>query len=80
MGLDLAHLQVGAGGDVGITPAIALGEVGDPGELSVRKDAVRHPQAAHIGVLVRRDVEQAEVAPTEIVRRLGVLVVRRLRL
>ena len=80
MGLDLAHLQVGAGGDMGIAAAIALGEVGDPGKLPVREDAVRHPQPAHIGVLVRRHVEQAEVAPAEIVRRLGVLVVRRLRL
>ena len=78
--LDLADLQVGAGGDMGIAAAIALGEVGDAGELPMLEDAVRHPQPAHVGVLGRRHVEQAEIAPAEIVRRLGIFVARGLRL
>src|SRR6516165_4692106 len=80
LGLDLAHLEVGAGGDMGIAAAVALGEIGDAGKLPVREDAVRHAQPAHIRVLIGRDVEQAEEAPAEIVRRLGIFVVRRLRL
>ena len=80
LGLDLADLQIGAGGDVGVAAAVALGEVGDAGELPMREDAVRHPQPAHVGVLVRRHVEQAEEAPAEIVGRLGIFVVRGLRL
>ena len=78
--LDLAHLQIGAGGDMGVAAAVALREVGDAGELPMREDAVRHPQPAHVGVLVRRHVEQAEEAPAEIVGRLGILVARGLRL
>ena len=77
LGLDLADLQIGAGGDMRIAAAIALGEVGEAGELRVLEDAVRDPQPAHVGVLVRRDVEQAEEAPAEIVGRLGIFVVRR---
>ena len=80
LGLDLAHLEIGAGGDVGVAAAVALGEIGNAGELPVREDAVRHPQPAHVGVLVWRDVEQAEETPAEIVGRLGIFVVRRLRL
>ena len=53
--LDLAHLQVGARGDVGIAAGIALGEIGDAGELRVLEDAVRDAQPAHVGLLVRRD-------------------------
>ena len=34
--LDLAHLQVGARGDVGVAAAVALGEIGEAGELPVR--------------------------------------------
>ena len=78
--LDLADLQIGAGGDMGIAAAMALGEIGNAGELPMGEDAVRHPQPAHIGVLGRRHVEQAEIAPAEIVRRLGIFVARGLRL
>jgi hypothetical protein len=46
----------------------------------MREDAIRHPQPAHVGVLVGRHIEQAEEAPAEIVRRLGILVARGLRL
>ena len=80
LGFDLAHLEVGAGGDVGIAAAVALGEIGDAGKLPVRENAVRHAQSAHIGVLIGRHVEQPEEAPAEIVRRFGIFVVRRLRL
>ena len=68
--LDLADLEVGAGGDMGVAAAITLGEVGEARELPVLEDAVRNPQAAHVRALRRRDVEQAVVAPAEIVRRL----------
>ncbi len=33
LGLDLADLQIGAGGDVGVAAAIALGQIGDAGKL-----------------------------------------------
>ena len=79
-GLDLADLQIGARGDMRVAAAIALGEVGKPGELPVLEDAVRDAQAAHVGILVRRDIEQAEKPPAEIVRRLRRLVVARLLL
>ena len=72
LGLDLADLQIGAGGDVGIAAAIALGQIRDAGELRGFENAVRHAQPAHEGILVRRHVEQAEEAPAEIVRRLRV--------
>ena len=71
-GLDLADLQIGARRDMRITAAIALGEIGDAGELRRLENAVRDAQPAHIGVLVRRDVEQAEKTPAEIVRRLRI--------
>ena len=67
---DLADLDVGAGGDVGVAAAVLLGEIGEARELPVLEDAVRNPQAAHVRALRRRDVEQAVVAPAEIVRRL----------
>ena len=80
VGLDLADLQIGARGDVRVAAAVALGEIGDAGELRGLEDAVRHPQPAHVGVLVGRDVEQPEEAPAEIVRRLGIFVFRGVRL
>src|SRR5580700_1360829 len=52
---------------MGVTAGIALGEIADAGELSVRKNAVRDAQPAHVGFLRRRTVEQAEEAPAEIV-------------
>ena len=73
-GFDLADLQIGARGDVGVAAAISLGEIGDARELRGLENAVRHPQPAHVGILVRRDVEQSEEAPAEIVRRLGIFV------
>src|SRR5438105_15400944 len=33
------------------------------------QDAVRHPQSAHERILRRRDIEQPEITPAEIVRR-----------
>ena len=71
---DFANLDVGARGDMRIAAAVALGEIGDARKLRGLQDAVRQPQPAHVGILVRRDVEQAEVAPAEIVGRLGILV------
>ena len=76
--LDLAHLQIGAGGDVGIAAGTGIGEVAEAGELPVLEDAVRNAQPAHIGRLGRRAVEQAEEAPAEIVVGLGRLVAGRL--
>ena len=45
------------------------------GKLPMPEDAVWDPQAAHVGLLVRRGVEQAEEPPAEIVVGLGRLVV-----
>jgi len=44
----------------------------------VLHDPVRDPQPAHVGILRRRDVEQAVIAPAEIVRRTGRRIVERL--
>ena len=76
VGLYLADLQIGARGDMGVAAAIALGEVGDAGELRRFEDAVRDTQAAHIRILVRRYIEQAEEPPAEIVGRLRIFVAR----
>ena len=73
-------LQIGAGGDVAVGPAQALGEIGKAGELPVLEDAVRDTQAGHIGILRRRDIEQPEITPAEIVRRRRRGVVERLLL
>jgi hypothetical protein len=56
---DLADLHVGARRHIRIAAAPALGDVGDAAELHRGEDAVRHPQAAHEGVLRRRHVEEA---------------------
>ena len=60
--------------------AQALGEIGHAGKLPVLQDAVRNAQAAHVGVLRRRDIEQAVIAPAEIIRRIRRRVVERLLL
>ncbi len=65
--LDLAHLQVGAGGDVGVAAGIGVGEVADAGELPMLENAVRNAQPAHVGRLRRRAVEQAVEAPAEVI-------------
>ena len=77
---NLAHLQIGAGGDVAERPAQPLGEIGHAGELPVLQDAVRNPQPAHVGVLRRRDIKQAVIAPAKIIRRRRRRVVERLLL
>ena len=71
---NLADLQIGAGRDMGVAAAIALGEIGNAGELRRLEDPVRDAQAAHIRILVRRDIKQAEEAPAEIVGRLRIFV------
>ena len=76
--LDLAHLQVGACGHVGVAAGIALGEIGEPGELPVGENAVRYPQAAHVGLLRRRTVEQPEEPPAKIIVGLRCFVLGRL--
>src|SRR6267154_1483122 len=43
-------------------------------------DAVGNPQPAHVGILRRRDVEQAVIAPAEIVRGARRCIVERLLL
>ena len=45
--LDLAHLQIGARGDVRVAAAVALGEIGNAGKLRGLENAVRHAQPAH---------------------------------
>jgi hypothetical protein len=55
---DLADLDVGAGRDMRVAAAVCSGEVGEPGELCGFQNSVRQPQAAHVGILVGRDVEQ----------------------
>ena len=69
--LDLADLQVAARGHVRIAAAVAVGEVGDGGELPVLQDAVVHPHAAHVAVLGRPHIEEPMVAPAEVVLGLG---------
>ena len=78
--LDLADLQIRARRHMRVGPAAALREIGDAGELPMLQDAVRNAQPAHVGVLRRRDVEQAVIAPAEIVRGLRRLVLLRLLL
>ena len=56
----------------------SVGEIGEAGQLPVLHDAVRNAQPAHVGVLRRRDIEHAVIAPAEIVRRLRRRVVERL--
>ena len=77
---DLAHLKIGAGGDVAKRPAQPLGEVGHAGKLPVFQNAVRNPQPAHVGILRRGDVKQSVIAPAEIIGRRRRRVVERLLL
>ncbi len=74
LGFDFADLQIGARCDMGVAAAVALGQIGDAGKLRGGENAVRHAQPAHVGVLVGRNVKQAEKAPAEIVRRLRIFV------
>jgi len=64
----LPDLDIGARGNVRIAAAVAFGEIGNACELPMLENAVRNAQAAHEGILRRRDVEQAVIAPAEIVR------------
>src|SRR5215471_4247215 len=70
--VDLTDLDIGACGHMSVAAAVALGEIGQAGKFSIFDNAVRDPQSAHIGVLVRRDIEQAAIAPAEIVGWLGI--------
>jgi len=78
--LHLADLDIGAGRHMRIAAAVALGEVGEAGELLSLDDPVRDAQPAHVGVLVGRDVEQTKESPAEIVGRLGIFALRRVLL
>ena len=60
-----------------VTAAIALGESGNASELRGFENPVRDAQPAHVGILVRRDVKQAEEPPAEIVRRLRIFALGR---
>ena len=77
---NLAHLQIGPRGDVAKRSAQFFGEIGQSGKLPVLQDAVRDPQPAHVGILRRRHVEQAVIAPAEIIRRARRRIVERLLL
>ena len=73
-GFDFADLDIGARRHMRVAAAITLGEIGNAGELCGLENPVRDAQPAHVGVLIRRNVEQTEEAPTEIVRRLWVFI------
>ena len=77
---NLAHLQIGPRGDVAERSAQSFGEIGQAGKLPVLHDAVRDPQPAHVGILRRRHIEQAVIAPAEIIRRVRRRIVERLLL
>ena len=62
---DLPDLQIGAGGDMGISAAEFFGEFGYPGELPMRQNAVGDAQAAHVTVLGGRDIEETVKPPAE---------------
>src|SRR5262245_32464782 len=65
---------------MGIAAGMALGEVRHPGKLPMLQYAVGNAQAAHVGLLRRGAVEQAEEAPAEIIVGLGRFVGGRLLL
>ena len=71
VGADLADLQVGARGDVGIAAAQVVGDVGHAAELVRVQDAAGNAQPAHEGVLRRGDIEQAVELGQEDVGSLG---------
>jgi hypothetical protein len=66
---DFPNLQIRPRGDVAEWPAQFFGEIGEARKLPVLEDAVRNAQPAHVGILRRRHIEQAVIAPAEIVRR-----------
>jgi hypothetical protein len=59
-----------------MTVGVALRDAGDAVELPVRHDAIGNAQAAHVGVLSRRNVEEPVKAPAEIVDALGIGAIR----
>ena len=67
-GGDLADLKVRPRGDVSISPAETVGEVGDTPELPGRDDPGRQPEPAHVGILRGGDVEEAVELREEDVR------------
>ena len=68
---DLAQLQIGPRGYVGITACMSLRDIGDAAQLMGVEDAVRDPQPAHERVLRRRYVEQSVELVQEYVGALG---------
>ncbi len=68
--LDLAELEIAAGGDVGVAAAEVLGEVGEAVELVAGDAATGEAEAEHEALLGGGDVEEA--VPTEAVVVLGV--------
>ena len=66
-GLELADLEVAAGGEIGPAGAPVLGHLGETAELMGGKDAAGDAQAKHKGVLRGGDVEEAEVLDAETV-------------
>ena len=57
LGQNFPDLDVRAGGDVAVAPAVTLGEVGKPRQLPMPENAVGHAQPAHVGILRGRDIE-----------------------
>ena len=71
--LDEPHLQVGPRGDLDVAAGEPVGDVGELAELEAVELAARDAQARHVGLLVRREVEEALPLEAE-----GVLLVRSL--
>ncbi len=70
-GADLADLQIGTRGDVGIAAAMVFGDRGDAPQLLGVEDPIRDAQPAHERVLGRSGIEQAEEFVAENVDALG---------
>ncbi len=70
-GLYFADLEIGPRRHMGISAAIALGRVGYAFKLRGLENPIGNAKPAHVGILGRGAVEQAEEPPTEIIVRLG---------
>ncbi len=70
-GLNLADLQIGPRRHMGISAAIALGGVGHAFKLRGLENPIGNAKPAHVGVVGRGAVEQAEEPPTKIIVWLG---------
>jgi hypothetical protein len=77
---DFANLQIGPRRDMRVAAAEPGGDIGDARELPIGQDSIGNAQTQHVARLRRRDIEEAEIAPAEIVVGLGKRAGLRLRL